>query len=290
MSSRSRSRKRCGTSCPVPSGWPSEKTVPMYSPWPCAWPGPSGARTRCSAAGTTESTTGTWRESPGCPGIPAVLRDLILPVPYNDLHALEARLDTEGGETACLVMEPVAEVLPDPGYLDGVRSLTRKHGVVLIFDEIMTGLRLAPGGRPGTIRGDAGPGLPWPSAWPMGCPCPRWPAPMSLPKPSRPLSTVSPFAEKCFPWPPRSAVLDLVRDRDVSGHLWTTGDLLREGFEECARRHGVPHATHGPFPAVDVSRPRPSCIIEPGIDDPVHAGVHRRRRAAQRESPAFPRT
>jgi glutamate-1-semialdehyde 2,1-aminomutase len=74
----------------------------------------------------------------------------VLVIPFNDLEALDRTLEANRGEVAAMLIEPVVFnsgcILPQPGYLDGVRKLTRKHGVVLIFDEVITGFRLAPGG------------------------------------------------------------------------------------------------------------------------------------------------
>ncbi len=71
-------------------------------------------------------------------------------VPFNDLPALERTLAEHGQEIACLIMEPVMMnvglVLPAPGYLEGVRTACRRHGVVLIFDEVKSGVTIAPGG------------------------------------------------------------------------------------------------------------------------------------------------
>ncbi|MEO7794966.1 MAG: aspartate aminotransferase family protein [Thermoanaerobaculia bacterium] len=71
-------------------------------------------------------------------------------VPFNDAAALEALLDERGQEIACLILEPammnIGIVLPQPGYLQRVRELCTKHGVVLIYDEIKTGFTIAAGG------------------------------------------------------------------------------------------------------------------------------------------------
>ena len=75
--------------------------------------------------------------------------DLIL-LPWNDLDALDRTLTQRREEIAAVLMEPCmcdsGPILPQPGYLAGVRELTRRHGVLLIFDEVITGFRLAPGG------------------------------------------------------------------------------------------------------------------------------------------------
>ena len=87
---------------------------------------------------------------PGTPGVPAsVVKDTLL-APYNDLEAARAVFEREGADIACVIVEPVAAnmglVLPKPGFLEGLRELTAKHGALLIFDEVITGFRLAPGG------------------------------------------------------------------------------------------------------------------------------------------------
>lgn len=86
-------------------------------------------------------------------GIPQAVVDMTIPVPFNDAEMLEVRLqklEAEGRKPACLIMEPammnLGVVLPEPGYLEAVREITKQHGVVLIFDEVKTGICTAPGG------------------------------------------------------------------------------------------------------------------------------------------------
>ena len=87
---------------------------------------------------------------PGSPGVPAELAALTFTVPFNDAAALERLLDAHGAGIACLILEPVAGnmgvIAPAAGWLQAARALTRRHGVVLIFDEVMTGFRVARGG------------------------------------------------------------------------------------------------------------------------------------------------
>jgi glutamate-1-semialdehyde 2,1-aminomutase len=86
-------------------------------------------------------------------GIPEAVVRLTVPVPFNDAGAMERRierLEAEGRKPACVIMEAammnLGVVLPAPGYLEEVREITRRHGVVLIFDEVKTGLAIAAGG------------------------------------------------------------------------------------------------------------------------------------------------
>ena len=87
---------------------------------------------------------------PDSPGVPAALAELTLTLPYNDLQSVADTLAQLGDEVACIIIEPVAGnmncIPPLPGFLEGVRELCTKHGVVLIFDEVMTGFRVALGG------------------------------------------------------------------------------------------------------------------------------------------------
>ena len=86
-------------------------------------------------------------------GIPQSVADLTIAVPFNDAPAMERRIERlfeEGRPPACVIIEPammnLGVVLPEPGYLEAVRELTRRHGVLLIFDEVKTGLTIAAGG------------------------------------------------------------------------------------------------------------------------------------------------
>jgi glutamate-1-semialdehyde 2,1-aminomutase len=87
---------------------------------------------------------------PSSAGVPAGVAAQTLTFPYNDLRALEDGFAALGGEIACAIVEPVAGnmncVPPAPGFLQKLRELCTRHGAVLIFDEVMTGFRVAPGG------------------------------------------------------------------------------------------------------------------------------------------------
>jgi len=81
-----------------------------------------------------------------CPGVPQALAALTLNVPYNDLNAVEQIFAQHKDKIAAVIVEPVAAnmgvVLPKDGFLKGLREITRKHGALLIMDEVITGFRL----------------------------------------------------------------------------------------------------------------------------------------------------
>lgn len=84
------------------------------------------------------------------PGITAGVSNDTLTAPYNDLEAVKTLVEQHKNELAAIIVEPVAGnmgcVLPQPGFLEGLRQICDEEGMLLIFDEVMTGFRLAPGG------------------------------------------------------------------------------------------------------------------------------------------------
>ncbi len=87
---------------------------------------------------------------PDSPGVPPTLARETLTVPFNDADALAGVFDAHGASIAAVIIEPVVGnmgcVAPRAGYLQAVREITTRHGALLIFDEVMTGFRLARGG------------------------------------------------------------------------------------------------------------------------------------------------
>ncbi|MFM8217531.1 MAG: glutamate-1-semialdehyde 2,1-aminomutase, partial [Planctomycetaceae bacterium] len=97
-------------------------------------------------AGSAATTLGT----PSSPGVPAGCTKDTLVLEYNDVTALEQAFHQQGGEIAAVILEPVVGnmglVRPDPAFLQALVDLTRQRGALLIFDEVMTGFRVALGG------------------------------------------------------------------------------------------------------------------------------------------------
>jgi glutamate-1-semialdehyde 2,1-aminomutase len=87
---------------------------------------------------------------PGSPGVPKCLAELTIPLPFNDAEQVRSTMACHGEEIACIIVEPVAGnmgvVPPRPGFLETLREVTRASNTLLIFDEVITGFRLAYGG------------------------------------------------------------------------------------------------------------------------------------------------
>jgi glutamate-1-semialdehyde 2,1-aminomutase len=97
-------------------------------------------------AGSGVSTLGI----PGSPGVPKAMAELTVQAPFNDLVAVRRAFERWGRDLACVIVEPVAGnmgcVPPVAGFLEGLRELCSEHGALLVFDEVMTGFRVARGG------------------------------------------------------------------------------------------------------------------------------------------------
>jgi glutamate-1-semialdehyde 2,1-aminomutase len=90
---------------------------------------------------------------PSSPGVPAALAELTITLRYNDLDQVRDTFADIGDQIACIIVEPVAGnmncIPPLPGFLEGLREVCDQHGTLLIFDEVMTGFRVALGGAQG---------------------------------------------------------------------------------------------------------------------------------------------
>ncbi len=93
---------------------------------------------------------------PDSPGVPADLAKKTITLPFNDLNVVKNAVERESNEIACIIVEPVPGnmglILPEDGFLEGLRKLCTNHGIVLIFDEVMSGFRVAHGGAQGLFN------------------------------------------------------------------------------------------------------------------------------------------
>lgn len=181
-----------------------------------------------------------------------------LVVPWNDTDALKSCLDRNLGEVACLIVEPIVAnfgmCLPDKGYLEKVREITRHYNVVLIFDEVKVGIRLAPGG--GTevtgVRPDI---ICLSKAFGGGLPLAAFGATEDFWDMFYPLGEVIHFGTynaNPISMAASLACLTKVMTREAYKHTDRMGEKLRKGIEDSIRRHGIRAVPAGIGPMLTV--------------------------------------
>lgn len=183
--------------------------------------------------------------NPEVRGAPASLRPLIHPFPYNDLPALSALFERFPGEVAAVVMEPVREALPAPGYMRAVRDLTRSHGALLIYDEVVTALRLGHAGGMGFVGVE-------PDLACLGKSMGNG-MPLSALVGRREVMEVVPgvafgmtFRGETRSLAAAKAVLGVLRAEPVAEHLARIGEELRGAYHAACERHGLRSRLGGP--------------------------------------------
>ena len=183
---------------------------------------------------------------PDSPGVPRALAELTLTIPYNDLEALEAVFRACGGGLAAAIVEPAAGnaglLPPRAGFLERLRALTLEHGTVLIFDEVITGFRVAYGGAQQlygvqadmtTLGKIMGGGLP------VGAYGGREEL-MNRVAPAGPVYQAGTLSGNPAAVAAGIATLDVLRRPGVYAHLETRAQALTDGLMEEANRAGVP--------------------------------------------------
>jgi glutamate-1-semialdehyde 2,1-aminomutase len=183
---------------------------------------------------------------PDSSGVPAALAALTLALPFNDLEAVSGALERRGGEVAAVLVEPVAGnmgvVPPAPGFLAGLRALCTRHGALLIFDEVITGFRVAYGGAQAlySVRPDLtclgkiiGGGLPV-GAYGGSCEL------MSKVAPLGPVYQAGTLSGNPLAVAAGLATLRQLEDPAVYARLEHLGALFEGGINEAARRSGIP--------------------------------------------------
>ena len=193
-------------------------------------------------AGSGAPTLGT----PSSPGVPAAIAADTLLVHYNDLQGARQLFEQHGEQIACVIVEPVAGnmgcVSPDAGYLQGLRDVCDNYGALLVFDEVMTGFRVAFGGaqslygvRPdltclGKIIGG-------------GLPCAAYGGREDLMRriaPDGPIYQAGTLSGNPLAMAAGLATLEMLRDEADYAALEQRSATLAAGLLEAARRTGIP--------------------------------------------------
>jgi glutamate-1-semialdehyde aminotransferase len=178
-------------------------------------------------------------------GTPRVLRSLVEPFPYNDLGSLAALFEHFSGQVAAVVMEPVNIHLPEPGYLEAVGELAHAHGALLVFDEMVTGFRLANGGAQehfGVQCDLACLG----KALGNGMPITALVGPAEHMRHLPHVAYGMTFRGETLSLAAARATLEVIRDEPVAGRIARTGAHVREGFAALCGERGVTGRLVGP--------------------------------------------
>jgi glutamate-1-semialdehyde 2,1-aminomutase len=197
---------------------------------------------------------------PDSAGIPHAIQDEVLVAPFNDLATTEALIAQHHDQLAAVIVEPYQRVIvPQPGFLQGLRAVTRRYGVLLVFDEVVTGFRLAYGGAQEyyeVVPDLAAFGKVLAGGFPLGAVC-------------GPAAIMHHFDAALEGTPehvwqtgtlngnPIAAVAGLatlaeLRAPDTYARLFATGTRLRDGLAAAARRHGLAARVSGEPPVFDI--------------------------------------
>jgi glutamate-1-semialdehyde 2,1-aminomutase len=172
-------------------------------------------------------------------GVPKALTGTTIPFQYNNIESLKAALDANRDEVACIVIEPARTFQPENNFLHQVREMANAHGVVLIFDETVTGFRYRRGGAQeyfGVIPDMAIFGKAMGNGFPLTCVAGRRDVMMAC---------RDSFISSCF-WGETTslaagiATLTFIRDNPVLERIWATGQAIMEGVTTAAAEIGVP--------------------------------------------------
>ena len=182
---------------------------------------------------------------PSSPGVPASFVEHTLSARFNDLDSVDALLAEHAADLACIIVEPVAGnmncVPPDPGFLEGLRERCDAHGIVLIFDEVMTGFRVHPGGAQArygvkpdltTLGKIVGGGLPVGAFGGTA-------AIMANLAPVGPVYQAGTLSGNPLAMAAGLATLRALADPGLYERLDATTATLMDGLQAAARRHGV---------------------------------------------------
>jgi glutamate-1-semialdehyde 2,1-aminomutase/spore coat polysaccharide biosynthesis protein SpsF len=171
-------------------------------------------------------------------GVPKAVQELTVPFEYNIIESLKRIFAQHPGQVAAVIMEPVGVVEPQNGFLEQVRDLTRREGALLVFDEIITGFRLALGGAQqyfGVTPDMACFGKGMANGYPLA-------AVVGSREIMRLFDEVFfsfTFGGETVSLATAFATINEIRERDVVDHLWEQGQKLKDGFNVLAQEFGV---------------------------------------------------
>jgi glutamate-1-semialdehyde aminotransferase len=209
-------------------------------------------------------------------GVPGIVRELVVTFPFNDLVGLEAELKRLAGKVAAVVLEPAGAEIPAGGFLQGAVDLARRNGAVSVFDEVITGFRLAPGGarqRYGVVPDLSCYGKALGNGMPISAVAGSW----QVMKAFEEVFFSGTHGGETLSLAAAAAVLDAIADGRVLADIETRGRRVLDGLANLIGEHGVadrvrvggePHRTvigfGGDEPLVVKSWVQ-QCLVERGV-------------------------
>jgi len=204
--------------------------------------------------GTVPSAPSDYpRAKPDSVGIPAQTGETVLVTPFNDTARAVETIERNAADLAAVIVEPLQRVLlPEPGFLQALREVTKKHGIVLVFDEIVTGFRIAWGGaqeRYGVVPDLACYGKAISGGFPLAAVVGNAEVMSVLDGRKRPRAEVvwatHTLARNPVGTTAGCAALDVLAQPGVYDRLHRTGSQLRAGIVAAGERHGFAVQTPG---------------------------------------------
>lgn len=199
-------------------------------------------------------------------GVPESIRSLVEPVAFGDLPALSRALERWPREVACVVCEPVGALEPSPALLSEMIDLTHRHGALVVFDEVISGFRLAPGGAQEHfgVRADL---VCFGKALGNGMPISALVGPAYVMDGLGDVFFSGTHGGETLSLAAARATLDVLTSEPVHEHLWRLGERLREGVCAAIERHGlgewVACSGAAPWTIVSVRESGPDPVILP---------------------------
>jgi len=193
-------------------------------------------------------------------GIPKTVQDYSHKFIFNDIDSLEQLIKELDGNVACVVMDIVARYYPEPGFLEDVRALTKKHNIILVFDEIITGFRIHKGGAQAYFN--VIPDLAcFGKAMGNGMPISAIVGKAEYMSRFEEIFYALNFASESLSLAATSAVLDFYNENDVTKKLADNGSYVKDGLQEILERNNLDHIF-----AIQGMLPRPIIGFKNNVD------------------------
>ncbi len=206
-----------------------------------------------NTASANKGSLGSGRSSVAVPmssGIPRALNQYVFRIPYNDVERLEATIESKWGDIAAVFLEPILGnvngILAQKEFLNKLRDLCTKYGIVLVFDEVKTGFRFANGGAQEyyDVQADL---VTYAKAMGNGFPVAAQGGKEEIMMNIGPGKTAhgGTYSANCVAMAATDATLEIIANEPVIQTINERGQSLMEGLEEILGRTGIPYSIHG---------------------------------------------